>query len=213
MAQCIAYWINFLNIYSFTYQKTLLRTLLLLFLKIVESLQCILKGKNITSEDPFVRVLRKRCSKNMQQIYRRTSMPKCNFNKVTKQLYWNHYSAWVFSCKFGVYFQNLFSREQLWRAASATWTKKKIRPRWQLDLFIGNQGIRLFNANVHLRAQICKTSKFKIFSTSIFPASLKHLSKWRYFSQTRNKISYFNIFFLVSSKGLIPISIFYLQFL
>ena len=27
-------------------------------------------------------VLRKRCSENMQQIYRRTSMPKCDFNKV-----------------------------------------------------------------------------------------------------------------------------------
>ena len=29
----------------------------------------------------------KSCSENMQQIYRRTSMPKCNFNKVAKQLY------------------------------------------------------------------------------------------------------------------------------
>ena len=27
-------------------------------------------------------VLRKRCSENMQQIYRRKPMPKCNFNKV-----------------------------------------------------------------------------------------------------------------------------------
>ena len=27
-------------------------------------------------------VLRKRCSENMQQIYRRTPMPKCDFNKV-----------------------------------------------------------------------------------------------------------------------------------
>ena len=32
-------------------------------------------------------VLRKRCSKNIQQIYRRTSMPKCDVNKVAKQLY------------------------------------------------------------------------------------------------------------------------------
>ena len=29
-------------------------------------------------------VLRKRCSENMQQIYRRTLMPKCDFNKVAK---------------------------------------------------------------------------------------------------------------------------------
>ena len=31
-------------------------------------------------------VPRKRCSENMQQIYRRTPMPKCDFNKVAKQL-------------------------------------------------------------------------------------------------------------------------------
>ena len=30
-------------------------------------------------------VPRKRCSENMQQIYRRTPMPKCDFNKVAKQ--------------------------------------------------------------------------------------------------------------------------------
>ena len=33
-------------------------------------------------------VLRKRCSENMQEIYGRTPMPKCGFNKVAKQL-WN----------------------------------------------------------------------------------------------------------------------------
>ena len=32
-------------------------------------------------------VSRKRCSENMQQICRRTLMPKCDFNKVAKQLY------------------------------------------------------------------------------------------------------------------------------
>ena len=32
-------------------------------------------------------VLRKRCSRNMQQIYWRTPMQKCNFNKVAKQLH------------------------------------------------------------------------------------------------------------------------------
>ena len=32
-------------------------------------------------------VLRKRCSENMQQTYWRTPMPKCNFNKVAKQLF------------------------------------------------------------------------------------------------------------------------------
>ena len=32
-------------------------------------------------------VSRKRCSENMQQIYRRTPMPKCDFNNFAKQLY------------------------------------------------------------------------------------------------------------------------------
>ena len=32
-------------------------------------------------------VPRKRCSENMQQIYRRTPMPKCDFNKAAKQRY------------------------------------------------------------------------------------------------------------------------------
>ena len=50
-----------------------------------------------------------KCSENIQQIYRRTAMPKCDFNKVALQLYWNHTSAWVFPCKFAACFQNTFS--------------------------------------------------------------------------------------------------------
>ena len=41
-----------------------------------------------------------RCSDNMQQNYRRTPMAKSDFNRVAKQLYGNHTSALVFSCKF-----------------------------------------------------------------------------------------------------------------
>ena len=44
--------------------------------------------------------------------------PKCDFNKAAKQLYWIHILAWVFSCKFTAYFQNTFSYEHLWTAAS-----------------------------------------------------------------------------------------------
>ena len=54
----------------------------------------------------------------MQQIYRRTLMRKSDFNKVVLQRYWNRTSEWVFSCKFATYFQNTFSQEPLWRAAS-----------------------------------------------------------------------------------------------
>ena len=44
--------------------------------------------KQLTSEvqtQPSRGVLKKRCSENMQQIYRRIPMPKCNFNKVAKE--------------------------------------------------------------------------------------------------------------------------------
>ena len=45
-------------------------------------------------------------------------MPKCDFNKVAKQLYWNLTLAWMFSYDFAPYFQNTFSQEHLWGAAS-----------------------------------------------------------------------------------------------
>ena len=63
-------------------------------------------------------VFTKRCSENWQLICRRTPMPKCDFNKVAFQRYWNHTSAWVFSCKFAAYFHNSFSFEHFWKATS-----------------------------------------------------------------------------------------------
>ena len=38
-------------------------------------------------KQPSTGVFRKRCSENMQQIYRRTPMPKCDFNEFALQLY------------------------------------------------------------------------------------------------------------------------------
>ena len=61
------------------------------------------KIKNFQKQ-PFRGVRKKKCYENMQQIYRRTTMPKCSFNKAAKQLYWSCTSAWVFSCKFVAYF-------------------------------------------------------------------------------------------------------------
>ena len=40
-------------------------------------------------------VPRKRCSENMQQIYRRTSIPKCDFNKVALNLLKSHFGMGV----------------------------------------------------------------------------------------------------------------------
>ena len=53
-------------------------------------------------------------------------MPKCDFNKVSNQLYWNCTSAWVFYYKFAAYFQNTFSEDHLWRAASVFSNLKSI---------------------------------------------------------------------------------------
>ena len=72
----------------------------------------------IVQKQPSRGVLRRRCSKNMHQIYRRTPMPKSDFNKVALQLYENHTSTWVFSCKFVACFQNTFSQEHFWKTAS-----------------------------------------------------------------------------------------------
>ena len=55
-------------------------------------------------------VLKKRCSENMQQIYRKAPMPKRDCNKVVLQLYSSHTSAWVFSSKFSAYFHITFSK-------------------------------------------------------------------------------------------------------
>ena len=73
-------------------------------------------------------VLRKRCSENIQQIYRRTAMPMCDFNKIALQLYWNHTSAWVFFCKFTAYFQNTFSEEH--PRTTASLFRRKPLSRW-----------------------------------------------------------------------------------
>ena len=46
------------------------------------------KKRRIKSQKQLPRgMLSKSYSENMQQIYRRTSMPKCDFNKVARQLY------------------------------------------------------------------------------------------------------------------------------
>ena len=50
-----------------------------------------------------------RWSENMQQKYRRTPIPKSDFNKVAKQFYSNFTLAWMFSCKCAECFQNTFS--------------------------------------------------------------------------------------------------------
>ena len=46
-----------------------------------------MKWKSYLQKQPSRGDLKKKCSENMQQIYRRTPIPKCNVNKVALQLY------------------------------------------------------------------------------------------------------------------------------
>ena len=43
--------------------------------------------KNKLQKLPSRGAIRKRCSENIQQVYRRTPMQKLNFNRVAKQFY------------------------------------------------------------------------------------------------------------------------------
>ena len=89
--------------------------------------------KILEKKQPFRGALRKRCPENVQHIYRRTPMSKCDFSNVACKLDWNRTSTWVFFCKFNDYFQKNFSKEQLWRAASA-WRKLETPHRKKIDL-------------------------------------------------------------------------------
>ena len=61
-------------------------------------------------KQPSRGILKKRCPENMHQIYRRTPMPKCVFDKVAFQLYWNNTSAWVFSVNLLHIFRTAFPK-------------------------------------------------------------------------------------------------------
>ena len=55
----------------------------------VQTFSWLLRENDIWEEiqkQPSIGVLIKRCSENMQQIYRRRNVPKCDFNKVTLYL-------------------------------------------------------------------------------------------------------------------------------
>ena len=69
-------------------------------------------------KQPSAGVPLKRFSGNIHELYRRTTILKCDFNKAAKQRNYNHTLAWVFSCNFAAYQQNTFSQKHLWVAAS-----------------------------------------------------------------------------------------------
>ena len=80
-------------------------------------------------------VSRKKCSENMRQIHKGTPMPKWDFNKAASQLYWNHTSVWVFSCKFAEYFQKSFLKNTSGRLLLALFTRGDIHQGWKDLIF------------------------------------------------------------------------------
>ena len=106
---------NFFIIYSRTWLSSYLATAGYLAKNREVYVVCFMQ------KQPSRGVLRKRISGNMHQIYRRTPVPKNDFNKVV-----------LLSCKFAAYFQNTFSKEHLWTAASnyvktGIWSKSVIK--------------------------------------------------------------------------------------
>ena len=73
------------------------------FLRNIHQFLYILPTTGNKQKQPSRIVVRNRWTENKKQIYRRTPIRRCEFNKV---LYWNRTSAWVFSSKFAAYFQN-----------------------------------------------------------------------------------------------------------
>ena len=72
---------------------------------------------------------RKVRSENMLEIYRRSPMQKCDFNKVALQLCWNHALTWVFSCKFAAIFRTFV----FLRTPQSFFCHKKdrLQPKWK----------------------------------------------------------------------------------
>ena len=104
-----------------------------------------------------------------------------------KQLYWNQTSSWVFSCKFAAYFQNTFSKEHLWVAASVHHTKNNLNelyietwfnccqqlPNWAC-IEILNDSITWTDHPIHCRVRLCKfISPAGTYSIDVFNAKIK----------------------------------------
>ena len=106
---------------------------------------------SINQKQPSRGVLWKQCSENRQQIYRRTLMPKCDFNKVAKQLYWNHISAWVVSV-------NLLYKSEAMKWNNAYWI-----PRIIIYNQIGLKNVHIFDKFSYHPSDIRKKFNRKIW--------------------------------------------------
>ena len=138
-----------------------------------------------SQKQPSRGVLRKRCSENMQQIYRGTSMP--NVFLLAKQFYWNHTSTWVFSCKFPAYFQNTFTKTTSGR------------------LLLYSHWLNTINLLIHIILQLnLEISSFFLLVTQLFKQRISKLvlflsMSWFIFFDMRTFLQVWNAF----SEGLI----------
>ena len=140
-------------------------------MKLIFYLNCRLQ------KQPFRGVLGKTYSENIQQIYRRIPMPKCDLNKVAKELYWNGTSAWLFSCKFAAYSQNIFSKNTsgglilrlTFTFAWSTSTNRKVAVFYLL---------KVNNTNIWTRCEICSklTIKTPWCRSGVFIVNFEHIS-------------------------------------
>ena len=73
------------------------------------------------------------------------------------QLYWNHTSAWVFSRKFAAYFQNNFSYEYLWAAASDYFNSEMLN--LQILQYFKKTKLDFRFSNLDLAISNCKQSQ------------------------------------------------------
>ena len=85
---------GFVMVISFTFSGHIINGCWrkLISINVVKDLESNLFCQKIEiQKQPYRGFPRKRCSENIQQIYRRTSMPKCDFNKVAATLLKSHF--------------------------------------------------------------------------------------------------------------------------
>ena len=113
-------------------------------------------------------VLKKRCSGNMQQIYRRTPMPKCDFNKVALLCNFIKITLWH-GCS-PVNLLHIFRTSFLtWTAASGSFLVKCSTGSWKHQWIIWRDKLRDLPPS--------QKSKPKIFSGSFLSRILSHFSR------------------------------------
>ena len=76
-----------------------------------------LENRSSPSEIFLRKDVAKICSKFTGGHPCRRKVARISIKLLALQIYWNHTSVWVISCKFAAYFQNTFLQEHLWRAA------------------------------------------------------------------------------------------------